>query len=74
MTAKQPPRKRVAGFLVCDACRRAISYQGYEDPGMETWPEHRCAAAGAHRSPRPFNRFVLEDPFRPSLPPMSEAS
>ena len=67
-----PARKRILGYLICERCQRAVSYQGY-DPVVsesEPWPQHRCGL-----EVRPFDRFALEDPFRSSLPRvMGEAS
>lgn len=62
-----PPRpKRVQGYLICETCRRAVLYQGMTEsiPGSADWPLHRCGL-----EVRPFDRFELEDPFRPGLPP-----
>jgi len=58
--------KRRPGFLVCDQCKRAVPYQGMTEPvpGSEPWPLHRCGL-----EVRRFDRFTLEDPFRPALPP-----
>jgi hypothetical protein len=63
-----PKSKRQAGFLICEACRRAVPYQGMTEPiaGSEPWPLHRCGL-----EVRAFDRFVLADPFRPGLPPAS---
>lgn len=56
-----PRPKRVAGFLICDACKRAVSYQGYGDPDLDMgWPLHRCA----DHTVRAFDRWSLDDPFR----------
>ena len=67
MPEKKAAHKRSNGFLVCDTCRRAVPYQGYDDPGMDTWPQHRCGI-----EIRPFEQFLLEDPYR--LPLNEEAS
>jgi len=64
---KAAPVRRVLGYLVCDTCQRTISYQGTPEPieGSEGWPKHRCSDLEV----RDFNRFELEDPYRPTLPP-----
>jgi hypothetical protein len=65
---RQPKPVRLAGFLECTACQRTIPYAGYEDPDMDTWPEHRCAAA--RLEVRPFTRWALKPPVQPvPLPP-----
>ena len=59
------PGKKQWGYLVCETCKRAVGYQGttVPIPGSEGWPLHRCGL-----EVRSFDRFVLEDPFRPDLP------
>jgi hypothetical protein len=59
-----PKSKRQAGFLVCETCHRTVPYQGMTEPvsASDPWPQHRCGL-----EVRGFDRFTLDDPFRPAL-------
>jgi hypothetical protein len=51
--------KRTAGYLACDTCLKVIPYFGYDEPGYEPRPEHRCR----RREIRPFDRFTTKEPY-----------